>query len=251
MNQPGASSPALSNTLPGLPVMRQRWQDLLFLHWRYDASVLRPLIPEGLELDTFEGDTYASIVAFRMLGVRPIIAPPLPWLSYFNEFNMRLYVRDARGTPGVYFISLDCDRLPAVWLARTFFSLPYLNARIDFVATPEAREGHDSFQVSCQRTSQVNECSYSWRTNGDYRIAAPGTLDFFLTERYHFFVRRKGHLQMGEVRHEPYRVCVPELIKCGSEPFIWNGLVPPASAPDLAHYSLGVDVTAFWLKEAN
>lgn len=227
--------------------MRQRWKDLIFLHWRYDADLLRGVIPEELEIDTFQGHAYVSIVAFRMLGVRPLIAPALPWLSYFNEFNMRLYVRDKRGTPGVYFISLDCDRAPAVWIARTFFSLPYMHAKIDFAAITTGEHSSNQFSFVCQRSSKEAAATYVWRTNEISSPTSHGSLDFFLTERYHFFVKRKEILRIGEVRHEPYSVSVPEVLQWSDSPFIWNGLTPPKDPPLLCHYSRGVDVTALSL----
>src|SRR6185503_9343816 len=36
-------------------VMKQRWAELLFLHWAVDATALRARLPAGVELDTFEG----------------------------------------------------------------------------------------------------------------------------------------------------------------------------------------------------
>ena len=234
-----------------MPVMRQRWEDLLFLHWRYDPSALKDRIPEGLEIDTFQGYTYLSIVAFRMAGVRPVIAPALPWLSYFNEFNMRLYVRNKVGTPGVYFISLDCDRRPAVWIARTLFGLPYINARIDFSAASKGEQSINQFKFVCKRDSEEEEGSYIWRTNENSSLTKPGTLDFFLTERYYFFVEIAGSLRMGEVRHKPYQVCTPEIVKWSDAPFIWNGLTPPKDSPYLSHYSRGIDVTALSLQTMN
>ena len=164
---------------------------------------------------------------------------------------MRLYVRDNRGTPGVFFISLDCDRKPAVWLARTFFGLPYRNAKIDFSTALKSEHANEELRATCQITSQKRECSYIWKTNDNYRVAIPGTLDFFLTERYYFFVERNGSLQMGEVRHDPYRVCTPEIVQWSADPFIWNKLPEPAQGPVEAHYSAGVDITAFSLRAAD
>jgi uncharacterized protein len=34
--------------------MRQTWKRLTFLHWPFDPALVRPLLPEGLELDTFD-----------------------------------------------------------------------------------------------------------------------------------------------------------------------------------------------------
>ena len=36
-------------------VMGQTWDDLLFAHWRIDADVLRPHVPERLSIDEHGG----------------------------------------------------------------------------------------------------------------------------------------------------------------------------------------------------
>jgi len=87
------------------PVMRQSWEHLFFLHWRVDPAEVAKRLPAGLSVDTFEGQAYLGIVGFRMSQVRPAGLPALPWLSYFNELNVRVYVRDAAGEPGVWFLS--------------------------------------------------------------------------------------------------------------------------------------------------
>jgi uncharacterized protein YqjF (DUF2071 family) len=51
---------------PGAWVMTQRWHDLLFAHWRCSASDLRRLIPEPLEIETFDGSPWIGVVPFRM-----------------------------------------------------------------------------------------------------------------------------------------------------------------------------------------
>ena len=112
------------------PVMRQRWRELLFLHWPIRPEELRPLVPPQLELDVFEGTAYIGLVAFTMTGVRPIGVPPIWGVSSFHETNVRTYVhRDGRD-PGVWFFSLDAANRLAVYLARTFYHLPYYDARL-------------------------------------------------------------------------------------------------------------------------
>ena len=52
-------------------VMRQTWTDLLFAHWSIASDMLRPYLPTGLALDTFEGRAWLGVVPFRMSGIRP------------------------------------------------------------------------------------------------------------------------------------------------------------------------------------
>ena len=39
-------------------LMGHTWHDLLFAHWRVPDSALRPLVPPGLAVDTYDGDAW-------------------------------------------------------------------------------------------------------------------------------------------------------------------------------------------------
>ena len=111
--------------LPSGPVvMYHRWVDLLFLHWPVPVEMLRPLIPAGLEIDTFEGVAYIGLVPFTMTKLRPWWGPPVPGLSNFHETNVRTYVHNKGRDPGVWFFSLDAAQSIAVKIARVFWDLP-------------------------------------------------------------------------------------------------------------------------------
>ena len=179
---------------------RQSWRDLLFAHWPVPASRLRPFVPELLSIQEWEGTSFVGVVPFRMAGVMRRPFPDVPWLSAFPELNVRLYVqRDGR--PGVWFLSLDATNPIAVWAARRFFHLPYIRARIDIERRGEVlrfrshRAGGDDpamFQAEFQPVSGV-------------RLAEPGTLEHFLTERYCLYARSPdGALFRTEVHHEPW-----------------------------------------------
>src|SRR5687767_1222656 len=101
----------------GLPIMRQHWGKLLFMHWRIDAQLLRPLIPRELEIETSDGSAWIGVIPFTMWGIRASFLPPIPGTSAFHELNVRTYV-NYQGVPGVWFFSLDAANKLAVWGAR-------------------------------------------------------------------------------------------------------------------------------------
>jgi len=117
----------------GYPVMRQRWADLLFLHWRVPVEVVVERLPEGLHVDVFDGSAWLGVVPFFMDRVRPVLLPPVPGISWFMELNVRTYVHDDYGNPGVWFFSLDCNQPLAVEIARRAFHLPYEHAAMQAV----------------------------------------------------------------------------------------------------------------------
>ena len=109
------------------PVGYQRWYDLGFVHWRVSADQVATLLPNGLEVDTFDGSAWIGLVPFRMAGVRPRWFPAVPGVSACNETNVRTYVH-YRGVPGVWFFSLDAANRCAVFVARWRWRLNYHHA---------------------------------------------------------------------------------------------------------------------------
>ena len=120
--------------------MYQRWDDLLFLHWSYDPLAIQRTLPRGLTVDTFEGKAYIGIVPFFMRDVRPSFCPRLPGISDFLELNVRTYVYDEHGVPGVWFYSLDANQWLAVRAARRFFCLPYFDSKMKADKNPTTAE---------------------------------------------------------------------------------------------------------------
>ena len=224
------------------PVMRQRWDDLFFLHWEFAAAAIQARLPAGLTVDTFEDKAYLGVVGFRMNAVRPLGLPALPWLSYFNELNVRTYVRDAAGEPGVWFFSLDCDRAPAVVIARAGFGLPYEHAAMSF--------GPGLAQTCCRQGEQET-ARFAWSAVSSPQIAAPGSLDFHLAERYSFFSDRGGRLVRGQVHHAPYQLSLAEANAWSDLPLSWDGFDVGGRPPELAHCCQGVAIEAFSLVPAH
>ena len=204
------------------------------------AAALRALVPEPLAIDTFEGDAFVGIVPFTMRGVRPRWAPAVPGVSSFHETNLRTYVhRDGRD-PGVWFFSLDAARRLAVWIARTFWHLPYHHARMTLQAG-------DTVRYASRRRSDGAMFRGTARPVGAPRTAVPGTLEHFLVERYVLYAqRRDGGLRRGHVHHPPYPLQDAELSDWDESLLAAAGIERPADPP-CVHFAAGVDVEVFGL----
>src|SRR6266542_1618220 len=110
--------------------MVQRWDWMTFLHWRYEPADLRPHLPVGLEVQTFDGSAWVGLLPFRMT-VRFPGAPAIPWLSRFPETNVRTYVRGPDGGAGIWFLSLEAGRLVPAMTGRAGLALPYVWAEME------------------------------------------------------------------------------------------------------------------------
>ena len=227
----------------GFPVMRQRWSRILFLHWQVDPAPLRELLPPGLHLDLHEGAAWLGIVPFFMERVRPSFLPVVPGLSWFLELNVRTYVHDDRGVPGVWFHSLDCNQPIAVELARNLFHLPYRHAAMSCRST-----GRDT-EYSCQRRGTGETARFRYGPAGPARCAEPGSLEFFLAERYLLYSADKsGNLFEGRVHHAPYQLAPARCEEWSTLPAAWDGLPAPAFPPPSALWVDHVDVSVYPLR---
>ncbi len=218
---------------PGPWVMTQTWYDLLFAHWPVPEAALRRIVPAGLELDTFDGQGWVGVVPFGMTRVFPRFTLPVPWLSHFLELNVRTYVRvdDKRG---VYFLSLDAANPVAVQIARSWYQLPYYNARMT------ARRGDDGWlnyhSYRTHRRAAPAEFQGRYRPAGEVYLAQPGTLEHWLTERYCLYtVNRKGQVFRGEIHHGPWPLQPAEAEITANSMTLAHAL-PLPDTPPLLHF---------------
>ncbi len=233
----------------GRPVMHQRWEDLLFLHWEVPAEVLARLLPPGLEVDLFDGRAYVGLVPFAMQGVRPAGLPSVRGLSNFDETNVRTYVRTPKGSPGVWFFSLDAANLVATLVARTWFRLPYFYARMSLVARDEPG-GRRSLRYTSRRiypSAPPAATAIRAEVAGPIIPAVAGSLEFFLAERYLLYTSGRAGLLRGRVHHSPYPLQVARVEGLDESALAAAGIDRPATSP-LVHYARRVVVEVFGLE---
>jgi uncharacterized protein YqjF (DUF2071 family) len=219
--------------------MAQTWHDLLFAHWPVSELELARVVPPQLELDLFEGRAWIAVVPFRMDRIRPRGLFPLPKLSATPEINVRTYVK-FNGKRGVYFLSLHAPNPAAVQVAQRFFHLPYYQAAIEIRNEAET--------IHYASLSDTAEFRGSYRPSGETAASQPGTLDYWLTERYCFYTLDKaGNVIRGEVDHPPWALQPAEAsiqVNTMTTPF---GIKLPDIQP-LLHFSKKLDVV-MWMPE--
>jgi uncharacterized protein YqjF (DUF2071 family) len=228
------------------PVIRQRWEDLLFLHWRQKPAAIARLLPPGLELDTYDGLAYVGLVPFTV-PVNCLLKVPAPLSPPFHEVNLRTYVKGPAGDPAVWFFSLDASSRMASVGGSAFFSLPYHHAQIHFSREKHGQPGgREWIRFESRRVSgDPPDCAVRYRPAGLRRTAVLGTLEHFLIERYVLYAWTGTRLLRGRVRHEPYPLQDAEVDSLEERLFVAAGLSRPKADP-LAHYARGVTVNISW-----
>jgi len=210
MSRPGFLDAAARQASAALDISRRPWplpaepwaqsetrEDVLLAHWPAPPGELTRLLPPELELDTFAGESWLGVVAFRVRNLRLRGLPPLPGLSTLIELEVRTYVTDGV-RPGIWLFSLEATNRLLVEAAKRTHRLPAYRARISLEADGRAlalsadRDGR-SFRARYERTGRPS------RTK-------PGTLEYFLCERYALYTADGGRLYRAELHHSPWRV---------------------------------------------
>jgi uncharacterized protein YqjF (DUF2071 family) len=222
--------------------MFQRWTKLLFLHWRWDAHQIQKRLPRGLAVDCYDGSAWVGVVPFFMGGIRPSGFPALPVISSFLELNVRTYVKDESGRPGIWFFSLDANQPLAVWAAQIFFALPYRHAAM------RATRTNGWIDYLSARDGCGPALEYRYRGIGAIGEAALGSLGFFLIERYRLFAFRSRQLLTARVYHPPYQLSEAEVSQLDARVFELDGFARPARSPDHVCYAQRVDASIYALE---
>ena len=71
-----------------------QWRFLVMLNFPVDVHVLEAHVPRGTEIDSWNGTTYVSLVAFSFIDTR-VKGLGIPLHRDFEEINLRFYVRSS------------------------------------------------------------------------------------------------------------------------------------------------------------
>lgn len=233
--------------------MYQKWRDLSFLHISIDPDEMQKVLPKGLTVDTFPDAAgneraWLGLVPFWMKGIRRRGLSAIPGLSSFPETNVRTYVHRNGKEPGVWFFSLDAANPIACAYARRFFALPYHDARM---LVDNSDPAH--IKYACTRSEDGSYCNATVQVQLPVAPPQPGSLEFFLIERYLLYSVRKGSLFSGRVFHKPYPLKAAELHGCSEDltrivPFRKDEKQSKQRHWEHAIYSPGVDVAVYKLQ---
>ncbi|MBK8608650.1 MAG: DUF2071 domain-containing protein [Chitinophagaceae bacterium] len=178
-----------------------RWENLIMANYAVPPSVLLPFLPNGVELDFFEGKTYVSLVGFMFKDTR-IFGLPIPGLGTFEEINLRFYVTRKDGHDikrGVVFINETVPYKAVAWLANRLYKEHY-------TAIPtKHRWKTDDAKKQIEYLWLLNE---KWSHMAVEALAGKktmvaGSIESFIFEHYYGFTR------FNETSSQEYKVAHP------------------------------------------
>ena len=188
--------------MPKAPwILTQVWNDMLFLHYQYPSSLIRQFVPQDLELDIYEGKAWISIIPFKVTNMRLRGLPLFPYLHSYLELNVRTYVK-YNNIPGIYFFSLDADKLLAVLSANIGLGLPYKKAHMSFF-----QEDNDFF-IKSKRIGSVPSYQFDAHYHRHKMLyePLPNSLDAWLLERYSMYSIWGSYIVRGDIHHDQWKV---------------------------------------------
>jgi uncharacterized protein YqjF (DUF2071 family) len=207
---PGSRPAAALNPMqPSRSFLTAEWRWLAMLNYRVAPELLRPYLPAGTELDSWNGAMYLSVVGFLFRETR-LLGVPVPFHRHFEEVNLRFYVRRVVGGEvrrAVTFVRELVPRRAIAAVAKLTYNEPY-------TALPMR---HRLGPVD-DRTGAPNMVEYGWRQRGDWsrlsvepvgfaRPLEAGSEEEFITEHYWGYTRqRDGGTVEYRVEHSPWRV---------------------------------------------
>lgn len=209
----------------------QEWNKVLFFHWTIPFDILRKCVPENLNIDTFDGKCYVSLVAFTMEKIRPGFLPAVGLISNFDEINLRTYIENDN-KKGVYFLNIEAGKTLSTFIAKSISRLPYEKSNIIRTESTYYSENikrgfnlHTEFEIK-------NELHHKTE------------LDKWLTERYCLYLDIDKKSYRYDIHHKEWDLKSVE-IKMLDLSYKIGGLNLTNKQPNLSHYSDGVKVIAW------
>ncbi|ELZ06404.1 hypothetical protein C482_01250 [Natrialba chahannaoensis JCM 10990] len=216
------------------------WRHGLFANWPVDPDQLQSHVPGPLEFETWDGDAWLSILPFVLTNVG-IRGSPSATRIAFPELNVRTYVTH-RGDPGLYFLSVDLDKRLLTNAIGRLTRLPVFTASMSVSGTEDgitfSSRRSDTLATGAGENETDDEPAWfaaTYRPNGPVTTAAPGTLEYWLTERRRFYAPAKGpgrgNVLTAEIAHDPWPLQPADATIMANTLFDRLGLTEPSGEP--------------------
>ena len=174
------------------PLMIHRWHQVAFIHWPYSPAAVQRLLPDGLAVETCDGQAWVGLI--------PFLLTVFPLLRAAPEINLRTYVRGPDGGRGIYFFSLELGRPLAALVARAGYRIPYFWSNVK-----AAEEGHTLVYASLRLPPATRASAVIEVDRGPALVREANQLELFLTARFTLYAGRR-RLWRAQVEHPAWEL---------------------------------------------
>lgn len=197
-----------------MPFLTATWKNLVVVNYEVEPELLAPYVPSGCELDTHEGKTFVSLVAFQFLDNAFLgVFPTIP-VTDFEEANLRFYIKrvvDGETRRAVAFIKEVVPSSLIAGIARTLYNEPYERHPTEF------RQDGDQLAYRWHVGGQT--CEVAVRTETGLHALEEGSHEHFILEHYWGYTPQvDGWTCEYRVEHAPWRY--QRVAECGVSPSV-------------------------------
>lgn len=181
--------------------LKAKWENLIMANYEISPSCLLPYLPNGVELDFFQGKAYVSLVGFLFKDTS-IFNIPIPFLGTFEEVNLRFYVVRKIGNKlrrGVVFINETVPNKTVAWVANKLYKEHYTSipTKHNWVFKGDTKEIQYQWKVQSKWNDiQVNASATS------HKMVA-GSIEEYIFEHYY------GYTKVDAKRSSEYKINHP------------------------------------------
>lgn len=178
------------------------WRKLILITYKVPQEILQPHLPPGLELDTIEGNAFASLVAFDFVNTR-VKSRKIPFHVNFPEINLRFYVKEKEtGRRGVVFVREFVPKFLISFIANRIYNEPYKSIRMNSVVSV-----NEAVQVTHNIRYKKREFFITAEGDNDPYIPAEDLKEHFFKEHsWGYGVNRRGKTMVYRVEHPVWQV---------------------------------------------
>lgn len=181
--------------------LQAKWENIIMVNYAVPISILQPYLPKGVEIDTYQGKAYVSLVGFLFKQTRLLKIPILKF-GTFEEVNLRFYVYRKEGAElkrGVVFINETVPYKVVAWLANKLYKEHYTAIKTE----------HD-WQID----DMSKKITYKWLINKKWNSIyveaqnqsiemSKNSFEEFIFEHYY------GYTKVSESAAEEYKINHP------------------------------------------
>ena len=167
--------------------LKANWEQIIMANYEVPDAVLLPYLPAGVELDTFQGKSFVSLVGFKFSSTR-IFNFPIPYLGTFEEINLRFYVKKYENgivKRGVVFINETVPYAVVAWVANVLYKERYVAVKTKHSWTFSEQHKHIKY---CWKINQ-NWNHISVNAYQQSNEMQKGSFEEFIFEHYFGFTK--------------------------------------------------------------
>jgi len=179
--------------------LKAEWNNLAIINYEIHPEILKPYIPNGTELDYWNGKCYISLVGFMFESVM-LLGMKIPFHRRFEEVNLRFYVKRFENNEwkrGVVFIKEIVPKPALTLVANIFYKEHY--ETLPMLHNYEIGENKREFTYGWKKNNHWN--SFTVHTELDAVEIEEHSEAEFITEHYFGYTKAGKNTFEYEVKH--------------------------------------------------